>query len=139
MVNASPNMGAADVYIVNVGSSISGAKPVASGLAVNQATAYQLETIGNFQVFMTQPGTTNVYLNSGPLALTQSQFLTVVAVECARAADLITFCSPISRMSAFHHTSLRGSMRKSTTLSRAPASKELGLTQACLCRRFPAV
>lgn len=81
VVNASPGMGAADVYILNVSSSISGAKPVASDLAVNQATAYQLETIGNFQVFMTQPGTTNVYLNSGPLALTQSQFLTVVAVN----------------------------------------------------------
>ena len=81
VVNASPAMGTADVYIVNAGTSISGTKPAASNLAVNQASAYQLENIGNFQVFMTAPGTYSVYLNSGPLALTQSQFLTVVAVN----------------------------------------------------------
>jgi len=40
-----------------------------------------LQSIGDFQVFMTQPGTRNVYLNTGPLDLTQSQFKTVVAVD----------------------------------------------------------
>ncbi len=81
VVNASPSMGPADVYVVNAGTSLSGAKPVSSNLSVNQATAYQLATIGNYQVFMTQPGTTNVLLNTGPLALTQSQFQTVIAVD----------------------------------------------------------
>lgn len=81
VVNAALNMGPADVYIVNAGTSLSGAKPVSSNLALNQATAYQLVTIGNYQVFMTQPGTTNVLLNSGPLALTQSQFQTLVVVD----------------------------------------------------------
>ena len=81
VANASPAMGAADVYIVNAGTSISGATPAASNLAVDQANAYQVESIGNFEVFMTQPGTNNVYLNSGPLAVTQSQFLTVVALN----------------------------------------------------------
>jgi hypothetical protein len=81
VVNAALNMGPADVYIVNAGTSLSGAKPVSSNLAVNQATAYQLVTIGNYQVFMTQPGTTNVLLNTGPLALTQSQFQTLVVVD----------------------------------------------------------
>ena len=81
VVNASPTMGPADVYIVNAGSSIGGTTPVAAKLAFNQATSYQSEAIGNYQVFMTQPGTTNVYLNTGPLALTQSQFQTVVAID----------------------------------------------------------
>jgi hypothetical protein len=81
VVNASPSMGPADVYIVNAGTSLSGAKPVSSSLTVDHATAYQLAAIGNYQVFMTQPGTTNVFLNTGPLALIQSQFQTVVAVD----------------------------------------------------------
>jgi hypothetical protein len=81
VVNAAPTMGAADVYIVNAGTSLSGAKPVSSSLAVNHATAYQLAAIGNYQVFMTQPGTTNVLLTTGPLALTQSQYQTVIAVD----------------------------------------------------------
>jgi Domain of unknown function (DUF4397) len=81
VVNASPTMGPADVYIVNAGTTLTEATRVSSDLALNQATGYELETIGNFQIFMTQPGTTNVYLNTGPLALTQSQFLTLVALD----------------------------------------------------------
>ena len=81
VVNASPTMGPADVYIVNAGSSIAGTMPVASKRAFNQATPYTSEAIGNYQVFMTTPGTTNVFLNTGPLALTQSQFQTVVAID----------------------------------------------------------
>jgi Domain of unknown function (DUF4397) len=81
VVNASQTMGPADVYIVNSGASLAGATPVSSGLAFDKATDYTLSTIGNYQVFMTQPGTTNVFLNTGPLALTQSQFQTVVALD----------------------------------------------------------
>jgi hypothetical protein len=81
VVNASPTMGPADVYIVNVGNSIAGTTPATAKLAFNQATSYKSETIGNYQVFMTQPGTTNVFLNTGPLELTQSQFQTVVALD----------------------------------------------------------
>jgi hypothetical protein len=81
VVNASQAMGPADVYIVNSGASLAGKTPVSQGLAFDKATDYTLATIGNYQVFMTQPGTTNVLLNTGPLALTQSQFQTVIAVD----------------------------------------------------------
>jgi len=81
VVNASPTMGPADVYIVTTGSSIAGTTPNASKLGFNQATSYSSQEIGNFQVFMTKPSTTNVFLNTGPLALTQSQFQTVVAID----------------------------------------------------------
>lgn len=81
VVNASQAMGSADVYIVNSGTSLSGAMPTFPAVGFGKATDYELEVIGNFQVFMTQPGTTNVFLNTGPLALTQSQFQTVVAVD----------------------------------------------------------
>ena len=81
VVNASQTMGPADVYIVNSGANLAGAKPVSSALAFGKATDYALETIGDFQVFMTQPGTTNVVLDTGPLDIAQSQFKTVVALD----------------------------------------------------------
>jgi hypothetical protein len=81
VVNASQTMGPADVYIVNAGTSLAGATPTSTALAFGKATDYTLEIIGDFQVVMTQPGTTNVLLNTGPLDLIQSQFKTVVVVD----------------------------------------------------------
>jgi hypothetical protein len=74
-------MGEADVYIVNAGAGLNGAKPVATSLPFNQTTGYRPTAIGNYQVFMTAPGTTNAFLDTGPLALMQTQFQTVVAVN----------------------------------------------------------
>jgi hypothetical protein len=81
VVNASQTMGPADVYIVNAGASLAGATPTSSGLAFDKATDYTLATIGNYQVSMTRPGSTNVFLDTGPLDLSQSQFKTVVALD----------------------------------------------------------
>ena len=81
IVNASATMGPADVYIVNAGTGLSGATPVATKLSFDQATEYGAEAIGNYQVVMTSPGTTNLLLDTGVLALTQNQFQTVVAVD----------------------------------------------------------
>lgn len=80
VVNAAPSMGPADVYIVNAGARLAGAKPVSAGLSFDKATDYSLAS-SNYQVFMTQPGTTNVFLDTGPLDLTASQFQTVIAVD----------------------------------------------------------
>lgn len=81
VVNASTTASAADVYILTAGSSIVGAKAVASKLPLNQATGYQPEAIGDYEVLLTAPGTTSVLLNTGSLALTQGQFQTVVALD----------------------------------------------------------
>jgi hypothetical protein len=83
VVNASSNIGPADIYIVNAGTGIAGATPVETKLPFNQATPYQKTAIGNYEVFMTTPGTSNVLLDTGPLALTQSQYQTVVAIDGA--------------------------------------------------------
>jgi len=83
VINASSSMGPADVYIVNAGGGIGGATPLATKLPSNQATGYQKTAIGNYEVFMTAPGTSNVFLDTGPLALSQSQYQTVVAVDAA--------------------------------------------------------
>lgn len=84
VVNAAQAMGEADVYITNAGAGLNGATPVQSSLRFNQTTGYERTAIGNYEVFMTAPGTTNAFLDTGPLSLLQSQFQTVVAVEGTR-------------------------------------------------------
>jgi len=81
VVNASATMGAADVYIVPAGSGIGGASPVKAGLTFDQNTGYQLTIAGNYQVFMTTPGTNNALLDTGSLSLNAAQNQTVVALD----------------------------------------------------------
>jgi hypothetical protein len=81
VVNASVSMGAADVYIVPAGSGISGVTPVATNLALNQSAGYHLTPAGNYEVFMTSPGTSNVLLDSGPLNLASLENWTFIALD----------------------------------------------------------
>jgi hypothetical protein len=81
VVNASSTMGPADVYIVAAGTSIAGLKPVVGKVAFDKDTGYQLTAAGNYQVFMTAPGTTNAFLSTGPIDLTASANQTSVALD----------------------------------------------------------
>jgi len=81
VVNASSTMGPADVYIVAAGTSIAGLKPVVGKVAFDKDTGYQLTAAGNYQVFMTAPGTTNAFLSTGPIDLTASAHQTSVALD----------------------------------------------------------
>jgi hypothetical protein len=81
LVNASATMGAADAYIVPAGSSIVGVTPVAAGMTFDQSTGYQVTVAGNYQVFMTTPGTAKALLSTGSISLAASQNQTVVALD----------------------------------------------------------
>lgn len=81
VVNASVSMGAADVYIVAAGSGISGATPVATGLALNQSAGYHLTPAGNYEVFMTSPGTGSILLDSGPINLASGENWTFIGLD----------------------------------------------------------
>ena len=81
VVNASATMGAADVYLTPAGSSIVGVTPVTAGMTFDQSSGYQVILAGNYQVFMTTPGTTKALLSTGPISLTASQNQTVVALD----------------------------------------------------------
>jgi Domain of unknown function (DUF4397) len=83
IVDASATMGAADVYIVPAGSSIVGVQPVVAGMSFDQSTGYQTTVAGNYEVFMTAPGTTNALLSTGPISLTSAENQTVVALDSA--------------------------------------------------------
>jgi hypothetical protein len=83
--NASSTMGATDAYIVNAGTSIIGVQPVTPNLAFGADTGYQLVPVGNYEVFLTVPGTTSVNLATGPLNLATgtNSNQTVVAFDAA--------------------------------------------------------
>jgi Domain of unknown function (DUF4397) len=81
VVNASSTMGPADVYIVTAGSGIGGVSPVTAGLGFGQDTGYHVIVAGNYQVFMTTPGTPNALLSTGSISLTAAQNQTVVALD----------------------------------------------------------
>jgi len=70
VVNASNTMGASDAYIVAAGTSIVGVTPITASLAFDTDTGYQLVALGNYEVFLTKPGTATVNLATGPLSLT---------------------------------------------------------------------
>lgn len=83
VVNASTTMGAADIYIVNAGTGLAGKTPVATGVGFGQSTTYQLTPIGDFEVFLTAPGTTSAFVDTGSIDLTQSQYKTIIALDGA--------------------------------------------------------
>ena len=89
VINVSTQMGPADVYIVAPGVNLAGATPVATSLSLGQNTDYQPITTGsggnagNFEVFMTAPGTRNAFLATGPLAVATAKNQTIVIEDAA--------------------------------------------------------
>ena len=81
VVNASVSMGPADVYIVPAGGGIHGVTPVATNLTLSQSAGYHLTPAGNYEVFMTSPGTSNILLDSGPVNLTSPDNWTFIALD----------------------------------------------------------
>jgi Domain of unknown function (DUF4397) len=82
VLNASANMGPADVYLVSAGSSLAGVQPVATALPLDKNTGYQTTPEGTYEVFMTSPGTINVLVATGPVSIaigqSQGEYQTVV-------------------------------------------------------------
>jgi hypothetical protein len=81
--NASSTMGPSDTYIVGAGTSLVGAQPVTAGLAFGADTGYQLVAVGNYEVFLTVPGSANVNLATGPLNIVANANHTIVAFDAA--------------------------------------------------------
>jgi Domain of unknown function (DUF4397) len=61
-INASPSTGAVDVYVVESGSSLAGASPLATSLAFGSASNYEGLAAGTYNIYFTQPGTTFSYI-----------------------------------------------------------------------------
>jgi Domain of unknown function (DUF4397) len=81
IVNASPALGTADVYVLAPGSSLSGASATVSNLNVASASGYQSLSAGTYEVYFTQPGQKSAIIDSGPLTFTSQQIRTVVGLD----------------------------------------------------------
>jgi len=87
LVNAAPNMGTADVYVVAAGSSLISGQPTVPELAYGAISSYQTLTIPTtsttqtFSVFFTKPGTTQAVLATGPITFSSGQIRTLVGLN----------------------------------------------------------
>jgi hypothetical protein len=81
VVNASPDVGNLDVYVVSPGTNIQAANPTFTNLAFTSASTYQNLVAGKYEVFFTAPGQKTVLIDSGVFSLGQGQVRTVVALD----------------------------------------------------------
>ncbi len=81
VINASHNVGTADVYIVSSGTGIGTASPTFAGVGFPSATGYQTLAAGSYQILFTFPGTTSVELSTNSLPFTSGQVRTVVVLD----------------------------------------------------------
>ena len=81
VVNASPDVGNLDVYVVSPGTNIQTASPTFTNLAFKSASTYQDLVAGNYEVLFTAPGQKAVLIDSGVLSLGKGQVRTVVALD----------------------------------------------------------
>lgn len=81
IINAAPNMGAADVYIVPAGTSIANVSATVSNLAFQAATTYQDLAPGSYEIFLTMPGTKSSFTSTGTITLIANQIRTFVTLD----------------------------------------------------------
>lgn len=83
VINSSPTMGFADVYIVPAGTSLGGTSPNVSSLGFEQATSYLSFSAGAYEIFLTAPNSKSVYIDTGQISFTSGQNRTIVALNAS--------------------------------------------------------
>jgi hypothetical protein len=81
LVNASPNLGPADVYIVTPGTPLSTVSPTLSNLAFGTSVTYQSLTAGNFEIELTSVGQKFAAVDTGTLSFISGQVRTFVGLN----------------------------------------------------------
>ena len=88
--NASPGMGAQDVYVVTFGTDINSVDPTFSSLGFGSAAAYSTLAAGDYEVFFTSPGQKSISLDSGKLTFSAGQIRTLLALNNPSGAFMST-------------------------------------------------
>ncbi len=81
VINVSPTLGSADVYIVTSGTSIAGMSPTFSNLGYQAASGYQSLAAGSYQVVFTPPGQQLPKYTSSAQSFASGQIRTMVALD----------------------------------------------------------
>lgn len=81
-VNASPNLGTVDVYLVSPGTDLSSVSPTISGLAFEAVSTYQsLTATKEYEVYFTVANQKNAQIDSGPVSYSNAEVRTMVALN----------------------------------------------------------
>lgn len=87
IVNATPDLGNFDAYIVAPGTDITTQTPAIGNLAFQSASAYQTVAAGNYEVYITLHDQSTVQVDSGPLVFSSGQIRTVVILDNVGGGD----------------------------------------------------
>ncbi len=90
IINASPGMGAADVYAVTSDTDINSVNPTFSSLAFGSTSTYLTLPAGTYRIVFTVPGSKFVNLDSGSLDFTTGQVRTALALNNPAGAFMST-------------------------------------------------
>jgi trimeric autotransporter adhesin len=83
IINASPSLGIADVYVVAPGTNLGTVSPTVSAINFESASSYIPLAAGNYQIYFTPTGQTVVLIDSGRLSFGAGQVRTVVGLNGA--------------------------------------------------------
>lgn len=81
LVNASPNLGPADVYIVTPGTALTTVSPTLSNLGFGATSSYQSLVGGNYEIEFTSVGQKFAAIDTGTLTLSSGQVRTFVSLN----------------------------------------------------------
>jgi hypothetical protein len=81
IVNASPNLGPADVYIVTPGTALTTVSPTLSNLSFGSTTSYQSLTAANYEIELTSVGQKFAVVDTGSLTFSSGQVRTFVGLN----------------------------------------------------------
>ena len=81
LINVSPSLGPADVYIVSPGTDINTVSPTISNLAFGAASGYQNLTAGNYEVIYAFAGQKSIAIDGGSLAFSAGQIRSFVGLN----------------------------------------------------------
>lgn len=81
VVNASPNLGPADVYVVAPATDLNTVSPTLTNLAFGSSAGYQSLTAGSYEVVFTSVGQKQRVIDTGSLALSAGQVRTLVGLN----------------------------------------------------------
>jgi len=81
VINASPSLGSADVYIVASGNSIAGLSPTFSNLGYQSTSGYQTLAAGSYQVIFTPVGQQFAELTSNAQSFSATQIRTLATLD----------------------------------------------------------
>jgi Domain of unknown function (DUF4397) len=81
LINVSPSLGTADVYIVSPGTDINTVSPTISNFAFGSTSAYQSLAAGNYEIIYAFAGQKSIAVDSGSLSLSSGQIRSFVGLN----------------------------------------------------------